>query len=327
MLRLRKVQQPVAQAMRVGLVVFISLAAVPLRFHAVAPGLDPSWAFALNWFHSRGLLHGSDIGFTWGPLAHLAIAMDVGGGLAISAVAQLAGWGLFVAALSWLALTKQIALWRLSVFALGAYTGSRLFHIFGYAGFDFFLSWLVLLMLGCALKARRWYVPYSAAVAIAAVLALMKFSTGIAAVSAVAVFPLAARSVRGALMAAIGFPLAFVGGFFLHNPSLAGLARYLRAGYELSSEHSTILSLSGSLTNLYLALVLLACYAAAVGVLLWARNRALPLAIALAGPCFWNSNTPSSANRVISRSCSSSFRSQRRYWCCLSRRPGALAAP
>jgi hypothetical protein len=64
------------------------------------------------------------------------------------------------------------------------------------------------------------------------------------------------------------------------------LARYLRTGYELSSEHSTILSLPGSLTNLYLALTLLACYAVVVALLLWARNRALPLAIAMAGPLF-----------------------------------------
>lgn len=41
-------------------------------------------------------------------------------------------------------------------FCVAAYAGSRLFHIFGYAGFDFFLSWLVLLLLGCTIAARRW---------------------------------------------------------------------------------------------------------------------------------------------------------------------------
>src|SRR5688572_31313191 len=119
MLQLRNVDGPAARAARVALVAFVSLIAVPLRFHAIQPGLDPSWAFALNWFHSRGLLHGRDIGFTWGPLAHLAIAMDVGNGLGIAVAAQLIAWVLFVGALAWLAFKKNGGLWRLAVFGVG----------------------------------------------------------------------------------------------------------------------------------------------------------------------------------------------------------------
>jgi hypothetical protein len=280
------------RAARVLLFVYVSLIAIPLRFHAIEPGLDPSWAFALRWFHSRGLLHGNDIGFTWGPLAHLAIAMDVGAGLAAPTVAQLGGWAIFIGVWAWVVFIAQISLWRIAAFAAATYAGSRFFHEFGYAGFDFFLSWLVLLLLGCSLRTNRWHIPFGAAVVLAGVLALMKFSTGIAAASAVLAFPVGLalidreKATHAALMAGLGLPVLFAAGFFIHNPSAARLARYLKTGFELSSEHSTILSLPGDPRAAILAMTLLACYAAAVAVLLWRRSAALPLALATAGPLF-----------------------------------------
>jgi hypothetical protein len=281
-----------ARTARIALFIYASLIAVPLRFHPVEPGLDPSWAFALNWFHSIGLRHGTDLGFTWGPFAFLAIAMDVGQVLAVSAAAQVAGWLVYAVTLAWVAFVWKVTVWRLAAFAAAVYAGLRFFHIFGYAGFDFFLSWLVLLLLGCTIFARRWYVPFATAVVLAALLALIKFSTGIAAASAVLAFPIGlaltdrARSLRAALLAGAGLPVVFAAGFLMHNPSLAGLVRYLRTGYELSSEHSTILSLGGDIQALYLALALLACYAVVSGVLLRRRNQAVPLAAAMAGPLF-----------------------------------------
>ena len=75
-------------AIRIALLVYVALLAFPLRFYAIEPGLDPSWAFALKWFHTRGLKYGQDLALTWGPLGHLAIAMHVNGGLTVEVLGR-----------------------------------------------------------------------------------------------------------------------------------------------------------------------------------------------------------------------------------------------
>jgi hypothetical protein len=278
--------------LRIGLFLYAALLAVPLRYFAIEPGLDPSWAFALKWFHAQGLKFGQDLAFTWGPLGHLAIAMDVNGGLTAAAAAQITGWALYLAILAYVAFTKRVPLWRLAAFTVLTYAGVRMFHSFGYAGFDFFLSWLVLLLIGCSSATDRWWLPWGVAVVLASLLMLTKLSTGIAAVSAVVSYPLGAllldrrRALRMGALAVAGLPLVFVLGYCLHNPSLSSMMRYIHAGLEISSEHSTILSLPGQPLTLYLALALLACYSVLTLVLLRARNAAFPLALAMAGPLF-----------------------------------------
>jgi hypothetical protein len=290
------VQPPKARqlifAIRLPLVVYVALLAFPLRFFAIEPGLDPSWAFALKWFHAQGLKYGEDVAFTWGPLGHLAIAMDINGGLPLAVAAQILGWLIYVAAFVYLAFAVRLSLWRLAGFAVFTYAGVRMFHTFGYAGFDFFLSWLVLLLIGCGTVARRWWIPFGTAVVLAGLLMLMKLSTGIAAVTAVLAYPIGSvlvdreRAISTGFVAVLGLPVVFIAGYLLHNPSFAGMARYIHAGYEISSEHSTILSVPGLPIALYLALALLGCYAVLTAVLLSTRNPGLPLALASAGPLF-----------------------------------------
>ena len=86
-----------------------------------------SWAFALNWFHSQGLPHGRGL-----QAGSFCCGSKLG------------------------CVRQESAPMAFGDFCVAAYAGSRLFHIFGYAGFDFFLSWLVLLLLGCTIAARRW---------------------------------------------------------------------------------------------------------------------------------------------------------------------------
>jgi hypothetical protein len=280
------------RAARIALLVYLALLAVPLRFFAIETGLDPSWAFALKWFHSKGLKYGEDVVFTWGPLGHLAIAMNINGGLASAVTAQLFGWGAYVTVVAYFTLVRRVALWRLAAFTAFTYAGVRMFHSFGYAGFDFFLSWLALLLIACSAVSRRWWIPWTGTIVIAAVLLLMKLSTGIAAASALVTYPAGLllinrnRAARAGFSALAGLPLLFVAGFSLHNPSLPSMARYIHAGFEISSEHSTILSLPGPPITLHLALALLSCYAALAALLFFTRNAAFPIAVAMAGPLF-----------------------------------------
>ncbi len=76
--------------LRAALCAYSILIAVPLRSHSVQPGLDGSWAYALNVFATLGLVHGRDVAFTYGPWGHLAFPMPGGPPLWLALAAQTA---------------------------------------------------------------------------------------------------------------------------------------------------------------------------------------------------------------------------------------------
>src|ERR1700682_4019881 len=76
--RVWKIPRWLLLSIRAALTLFAFCALYPVRYHAADTTLDPSWAVALNQFHVRGLMHGRDIGFTYGPLAYLTLPMPFG---------------------------------------------------------------------------------------------------------------------------------------------------------------------------------------------------------------------------------------------------------
>ena len=274
------------------LVCYAALVVYPVRYHFAATGLDPSWAVALNYLEDKAYAHGRDIAFTYGPLGYLILPMPFGSNLGRGIVFQLAGWLLFAGVLAWLAFSRKFSLVRLAIFAACMLAGNDLFHEFGYAGPDFFLGFLALLLLAASVTAEQWPIPYCSAIVLAVLLVFVKLSTGMSAISAV--FLLAAatflfdrrRASRMLLLAALVVPLLFVAGYLIYVPSVDSLVRYVRAAMDISSSYNSTMSQAGDPRALAIALGMLAVYALLCLALLWDRQRSFLFAFAAAGPLF-----------------------------------------
>ncbi len=274
------------------LLLYSTITLCPVRVHPVNPTLDPSWAYALNDAHSRGLVWGRDIGFTYGPWAYLAIAMNVGNNLFPALLFQTGVWFLFMTALGWLVFTRKVSLLGLALFAFLLPRGQGAMHDFGYAGVDHFIGILVVLLLGCALVAEFWLIPFSIAVALASVLLLIKFSAAIFALAAVVVFPLAlwwfdrgkARQAFG--ITALGVPAIFALGFLSHSPLPSALAGFLRTSLERASSYSASSSLSAEPHEVQFAAAVFFLFVLLAAVLRESRQPSFWLVLCLVGPWF-----------------------------------------
>ena len=98
------------------------------------------------------------------------------------------------------------------------------------------------------LLARRWVWPFCAAVAFAALLFLVKFSSAILVWSALLIFAGALslqdrrKGARAALLAIVAAPLACAVCYLIYFPSLNALWCYTRLGFEISSGYSSAMS-------------------------------------------------------------------------------------
>ena len=267
-------------------------AGFPVRYFPIGKGLDESWGFALNYFHARGLIHGRDVAFTYGPLSYLAIPMDAGANFVQAISAQSLSWLCLIAILAWLAFWRRVPLIRLLLLTLGMLAARRIFFQFGYAGWDFFLGFLAFLLLGCCAIARRWTGFYGAATLLGALLLLIKFSTGVQVLAAVFLFACALylidkrKSVAAFTIAGAGAPLAFAACYLAYYPSLPAMLRYLRAGFELSSGYSAAMSLPGATGPLASAGLLALAYGLLLTVLYRFKQPSFCVALAGLGPMF-----------------------------------------
>jgi hypothetical protein len=279
-------------AVRTLLFVSIAILAWPVRWYPVTAGLDPSWAFAVNDAHARGLIFGRDVFFTYGPLAWLTLPMDIGGNLVRGIAFQVFCWLVFTGVICWLVFGRRIGSKRLLCFAVCLLIGRRAFHFYDYVGPELFLAFLGLLLLGAAAVEKRWRWFHTAAWIIGVLLLFVKFTAGIMVLSAVILFAAGAglRDRRMALhslaAAAIGAPLLFAAGYLVYFPSAAGLVRYVRAGLEVSSGYSTAMTSTGPPGPLLLALVVVVSWLVLMIRLYVVRDRAFPIALAFLGPLF-----------------------------------------
>jgi hypothetical protein len=267
--------------MRGLLFVYLILAGFILRYHPAQTGLDPSWGVALNLFHVQGVIHGSDVGFTYGPLAYLILPMAMGSNLEQGIAFQFGIWLLYAGIIAWLCFGIRPPLWRLGALALCLYAGQPVFDNFGYAGTDFLAVFLVILLLACETP-----LLFGLAIALTVLLALIKVSSGISALSALGLYAAFHwKRPRIALLAA-AVPLLFCGAYLLYSPSINSLLNYGRSGIELSKGNSSAMSQAGDSKALAVALAMLLCYSIFAGVLWWQKQRAAAVALAAAGPLF-----------------------------------------
>ena len=264
----------------------------PIRYHFAGAGLDGSWAVALNFFHLQGLVFGKEVGFTYGPLGYLILPMPFGPNLAQGLALQATMWAFFVALMAWLVFLRNIPLYRVAIFTICAIFGADILWEFGYAGPDFFLALLVLLLMGVSSSERRWLGWYFIAACLAALLMFIKFSTGIGAIASLLLLPLGlllsdrARAWRAAILAVTLPPALFAAGYLFYQPSLDSLLRYVRAAQDISSSYNTSMSLPGGTRELAAAIVMLAAYGLLLAALLWTRQRSFSLALAASASLF-----------------------------------------
>ncbi len=268
------------------------LAACPIRFHAAGAGLDQSWAVGLNIAAQQGLVHGRDIAFTYGPWAWAALPM--GSQLSSGIAWQLAMWALFACVTAYLFFFRDLPLVNLAVFAGCVLAGARTFTDFGYAGPDSYLSFIVLLLLVCALQSTYWLLALCAAIALTGALFLIKLTAGIFALSALVMWPAGMfllgekqKARVAALTVAVGTPAACAAMYWLHAGSLTTLSAYVRAALDISSGFAVAMSGPGeTFVDLRDAALLFAGFLALAGVLYWRKQRAFVAALMLSGPLF-----------------------------------------
>ena len=286
-------QGVVARNIAKALLVSYSLLVIcPIRYHPANVGLDPSWAVALNYFHLHGTVFGRDTGFTYGPLGYLILPMAMGSNLLQGLLFQAGVWVLFSAIVIWRVVFRKIPLHRLAIFAICAIFGADIFVEFGYAGPDFFLAVLVLLLLGTSAAERNWQPWYILAAGLTVLLAFIKFSTAIGAVTSLVLAPIGflffdrSRAWRMALLVTFITPLFFVSGYLVYQPSVDSLIHYVHAAADISSSYSNAMSLAGGPRELTEGVLLLVAYAMVTLVLFWTKQRSAVLALAAAGQLF-----------------------------------------
>jgi hypothetical protein len=280
-----------ARALRLLLVAYIVLIAFPVRYYPLKTGQDPSWAFAMNYAHTKGLIFGRDVAFTYGPIAWVALPMDVGRNLWQGIAVQIVFWFVFAAVAAWFVLVRKAGLLRSLAFALCLLGGLRSFEYFDYSGPEIFVAFVGLMLLGGVVSERRWYFFQGASCALGAALLLVKFSAGLLVLGALVLLPagLWALDRRKAVKSAAALlfaPAAFATGYLLYYPSLPALGRYLRASFEVASGYSTAMSAPSLWPVMGRALIVLLSWLMLTAVLYRKRDRAFPLALAFLAPLF-----------------------------------------
>ena len=267
----RKRLVPIARA---ALAVWACAAALNLRYHAAAPGLDQSGAFMFNYAHVHGLVFGRDLAFTYGPLSFLTLPMPLGRNLQQGFLFQLALWLVFAAAALYAVVIRRAPVAGAFLFALGLVVSSGVFREFGFAGPDMFLVYTGLLLLPLSL---------AAAGALCVLLFFIKFSSAATLGLAMVLFA-AARPSRRALLTVAAVPPAILLVHVIFYGSPAWLWRYVRVAMEMSSGYGVTMGEGGDTRGLLAAVLILIVWAAGTAVLYWRRIGSFPLALACLGP-------------------------------------------
>jgi len=272
------------------LLLYLALIAFPYRFSPISPGLDPSWAFAINYFFDKHIIFGKDVISPYGPLGFLAYPQNVGLNLDIATFFQVFLWIIFSGMMTYLALKNYFSALRLFLFVI-LFNGGQALYYFGYIGYDYFIDFLILLFLSLALFMKRWHIYYISALLLSVLVMFMKCSSLIfAAVSVVSfisamVFVERKKALK-AVALALSVPVVFVVFYMIYHPSFSSLISYIKGTYELTSGNSVAMSISGKKVELFLALIAFVLYSLLMLLLLRARERSFFLAIMFVGPLF-----------------------------------------
>lgn len=272
------------RALKYGLVLVLLVGTFPCTYYLMGTGLENSWRYGLNAAAAEGLVFGRDVGFTYGPLVYLMSPLDLGRNYAAAMLLRAVLHILFALALVLLARSPG----GVAVFA--ASCAGYLLAVF--AGLADEYHWVVLLCLWLAIALRngRLALPVVVLGAFGAVACLlMKFSMGLAAGAAVALFVLIAllrepaRGVRLLAAAALGLAASLLILVPVVFRSPGPFATWLRWSVELSSGYSVAMSRTGWMDARVLGLAALLAYAVITFLLAKRKSGAGDLLLVSAG--------------------------------------------
>ena len=258
------------------------VAALPFAGNPVVPGLDPSYIFALNWMMATGQPAADDLLFTYGPLGFLSFPQPLGHNLLLGNLLR----GLVAAAFAFtffqLCLGSGVgprsARWRAALSLAGALVGANLvLHLpFCYTLFALTLTALM------ARRSRGKPMVLTAAYLAPALAFVIKPAFWI--ISTLLLLSVGAcRSWRdrraGPLVAAAAWSSLALAAFWLAaGGSLPGLARQLRAQWELAAGNSGAMTYPA---NIHWEWLVPACLMLAAALLLLRPGRALLVGLVL----------------------------------------------
>ena len=248
--------------------IYAALLLFSVNYLTIYPGLDPSWAYALNRFAHGPLLFGKDLVFTYGPLAYLAVPQHVGANIPVAGVVHILVWAVLIYQL--VLLHDSGRRFGALAFTLALICSNRLYLDY----WDYLLSALILLsflLLFQKPDSRSILVVMSLAIG---AIFLIKFTGYIMAMLLLAVWAtgrLLARPRAGGRELSL-LALAFVSGplaYLLYNPSVTGLYGYVRGSLSISSGFSSAMSLPTPPAAAWHAGMLCLVLAASTGISLW----------------------------------------------------------
>jgi hypothetical protein len=214
----------------------LTLFSVPDLQTAAAGGLDPSWKAALHMAAHRGINHGSDLLFTYGPLGFLTEPILYYPSTALLSVA----YGLAVRATFCILLVR--ALRRSLPLAVALIAGFLITQTSGWVAPDTvmsaatFLLCIDLLRSERPLRSRLWMVRTVAL--ISGVHLLIKLNTGFTMVAMFGVVCLLSRDRRVLVESAAATGIGFVGGWLLSGNQPADLPAFVLGSAQLASGFS-----------------------------------------------------------------------------------------
>jgi hypothetical protein len=238
-------------------ITLLLLTAEPFLFIQVAPGLDNSWRYALNYAVST-LKFGSDIAFTFGPLGFVLEPLNLNPSITTIR---------FPVYLSYITLFA-FALFR--AYRLGArwslFAPTFLIWL-GFYDSSYYLEFLFLLFITLCLieKGKIRDFEYTIACTIMIFSGFVKFSMFVPETFTLLIFLLIIyfterTELKKYLLITTLTPLVFIACYLLYNPSITDLVQYIKAAIEISDGYNTGMSLTASGATLLFPITMLTLY-------------------------------------------------------------------
>jgi hypothetical protein len=269
-----------------GLIVYASIAAFPGWFMATAPGPDPSWVYALNVLPDTGYTFGSDLAFTYGPLARFVLPTVPPSTLVPSAI----GWFFFALLLATSLTYHYLRTGRLTSLAPGV-AGLLVGLAFGIP-YEYQLLLILGLMLAVPPEDRRaWTVAVPLAASLSAALFFVKTTSGIAAgamLMAAAGWWILRREARpSAVIPRVILPyvVMFLALGFTLVGSPAEVLGWVIRSFQIAAGFGDAMTIDGTGTVKVLALVALVILGALLGTR-WRGSRDAFVLVLFSGPLY-----------------------------------------
>jgi hypothetical protein len=272
------------------LFLYVIFVVCPIRYWPLGDNIDQTWRFALNYAHAQGLMQGTEVIFTTGPLGYLCFPQHIGSNLGQALLFQSALWLVLAFVFADLFFRASFTLRNLALFSLCLGLAADLFW-FEYMGLENLLLAAALVLL-VVYWFRGGVVRLLLALVLVGVLPLIKLTAAMMGFSALLgflvarVWALGVRKLWGEILLAAIVPASVALGLAIKTmPAKSALMAYLKGSFDTVSGFSSAMAKEGSGFEMAGALFGLALVVAMV-LLLKSRTDARFYCLTLAMPLF-----------------------------------------